>query len=155
MLFRSQAAKIGIVWHTSYTGKSIDTLSTHFDVNISSLKKSRNVWFRTNRFTDVTGKATLTKSEKDRLDKILKEIGSLFRTIPAGVLNQIASSESYREPIMTYYNQKVRAGEHMGAGHVNEIIKFITDRYAKKIADAKMPATKDKKTKERNLLIAW
>ena len=150
-----QAAKIGIVWHTSYTGKSIDTLSTHFDVNISSLKKSRNVWFRTNRFTDVTGKATLTKSEKDRLDKILTEIGSLFRTIPAGVLNQIASSESYREPIMTYYNQKVRAGEHMGAGHVNEIIKFITDRYAKKIADAKMPATKDKKTKERNLLIAW
>ena len=150
-----QAAKIGIVWHTSYTGKSIDTLSTHFDVNISSLKKSRNVWFRTNRFTDVTGKATLTKSEKDKLDKILTEIGSLFRTIPAGVLNQIASNDSYREPIMTYYNQKVRAGEHMGAGHVNEIIKFITDRYAKKIADAKMPATKDKKTKERNLLIAW
>ena len=56
---------------------------------------------------------------------------------------------------MTYYNQKVRAGEHMGSGHVNEIIKFVSDKYDKQILAAKMPATKAKRTKEKNLVIGW
>ena len=150
-----QSARMGIVFHTSYSGTRMDSLTTNFDVDISSLKKSKNVWFRSNRFVDVTGRATLTKSENDRLSSILKQAGSLFRTIPASLLNQIATNDTYRLHIMTFYNQKVRAGEHMGANHTAQLIKWVGDKYKKQIDDAKMPATKAKRKAEMDMVLRW
>jgi hypothetical protein len=150
------SSRMGIVFHTTYSGATMSTLQTHFDVDIGRLRASKSVWYRENKFMDVTGAARLTKVENDRLSLILKEAGSLFRTIPSALLNEISTNEMYREPIMTYYNQKVRAGQqHMGAGHINDIIKFITDRFNKKISEAKMPATKAKRKAEMNLIIKW
>ena len=149
------SSRMGIVFHTTYSGATMSTLQTHFDVDVGRLRASKNVWYRENRFTDVTGRATLTKSENDRLSGILTQAGGLFRQIPASLLNEIAVNETYRIPIMTYYNQKVRAGEHMKSSHVQEIIKFVSDKYDKQIADAKMPATKQKRTMEKNKVIGW
>ena len=149
------SSRMGIVFHTTYHGSSMSTLQTHFDVDIGRLKSSKNVWYRENRFTDVTGRATLTKAENDRLTTILSQAGNLFRQIPAALLNEIAANETYRIPIMTYYNQKVRAGEHMKASHVNEIIKFVSDKYDKQIGEAKMPATKAKRNAEKKMVVGW
>lgn len=150
-----QSARIGIVFHTSYTGPRMDSLTTNFDVDITSLRKSKNVWFRSNRFVDVTGRATLTKSENAKLTSILSQCGSTFRTIPASLLNQIATNDTYRIHIMTFYNQKVRAGEHMTAGHTAQLIKWVGDKYQKQIDDAKMPATKAKRKAERDMVLRW
>ena len=149
------SSRMGIVFHTSYSGTSMSNLQTHFDVDIASLRKSKNVWFRTNRFTNVTGRATLTKAENERLSKILTSTGSLFRTIPAALLNQIATNDTYRLQMMTFYNQKVRAGEHMGANHTAELIKWVGDKYKKSIDEAKMPATKAKRKAEMDIVLRW
>ena len=148
-------SRMGIVFHTTYHGTSMSNLQTHFDVDIGKLRSSTKVWYRENRFTDVSGKATLTKAENDKITDILKRAGSLFRSIPASLLNEIATNETYRIPIMTYTNQKVRAGEHMGASHVQEVIKFVEDKYNKNIMAAKMPATKAKRTQEKNIVMRW
>ena len=150
-----QSARIGIVFHTSYSGSRMDSLTTNFDVDITSLRKSKNVWFRSNRFVDVTGRATLTKSENAKLTSILSQCGSTFRTIPSSLLNQIATNDTYRIHIMTFYNQKVRAGEHMTAGHTAQLIKWVGDKYQKQIDDAKMPATKAKRKAERDMVLRW
>jgi hypothetical protein len=149
------AAKIGIVFHTSYHGKTMQTLQTHFDINVNDFRPSRNVWYRSNKFIDVTGRATLTKAENARLTGLLSQIGSLFRTIPASLLNQIATNDTYRIHMMTFYNQKVRAGEHMGAGYVSQLIKWVGDKYQKGIDEAKMPATKAKRQAERDMVLRW
>lgn len=155
MAHQISAAKIGIVFHTTYHGKTMDTLQTHFDINIGAFRPSKNVWYRTNKFMDVTGKATLTKTENERLTKILSEVGSTFRTIPGAILNQIAANETYRIQIMSFYNQKVRAGEHMSAGHTAQLIKWVGDKYQKGVDEAKMPATKAKRKAERDIVLRW
>jgi hypothetical protein len=149
------SSRMGIVFHTTYSGATMSTLQTHFDVNIGKLRSSKNVWYRENRFTDVTGRATLTPDENKRVTSTLSQAGTLFRSIPASLLNEIAANETYRVPIMTYYNQKVRAGEHMGARHVQEVMKFVEDKYNKAIGEAKMPATKAKRTQEKNIVMRW
>lgn len=150
-----RAAQIGIVFHTTYTGPSMDKLQTHFDIDITSLKKSRNVWFRTNRLLDVTGAARLSKEENKRLTGILSQAGSLFRTIPASLLNQLSSNETYRVPIMTYMNQKVRAGQHMGPNFAKEVMDFIATKYNKSINDAKRADTKANRRKEKDAVMRW
>ena len=150
-----RAAKIGIVFHTTYTGSSMQTLQTHFDIDITSMRKSRNVWFRTNRLLDVTNAARLNKTENARLTGILSQAGSIFRTIPASLLNQISSNETYRIPIMTYMNQKVRAGEHIGTTFAKEVMDFVATKYNKTIADAKRPDTKANRRKEKDAVMRW
>ena len=150
-----KAAKIGIVFHSTYTGKTMQTLQTHFDIDITSLRKSRNVWFRTNRLLDVTSAARLSKTENAKLTGILSQAGSLFRSIPASLLNQIATNEAYRIPIMTYMNQKVRMGEHMGANFAKEVMDFVADKYNKTIADAKRPDTKANRRKQKDAVMRW
>lgn len=150
-----KAAQIGIVFHTTYTGKTMQSLQTHFDIDITSLRKSRNVWFRTNRLIDVTAAARLTKEENSRLTSILSQAGSLFRTIPASLLNQISTNETYRIPIMTYMNQKVRQGEHMGSNFVKEVMDFVATKYNKSINDAKRADTKANRRKEKDAVMRW
>jgi hypothetical protein len=133
----------------------MDSLQTEFDVNIGAFRPSKNVWYRENRFTDVTGRATLTKAENAKLTGILSQAGSLFRTIPAGLLGEIATNATYRVDIMTFNNQKVRAGQSYGAGYTAELIKWVGDKYTKNIADAKMPATRQKRTQERDMILRW
>jgi hypothetical protein len=150
-----QSAKMGIVWHTTYHGKTMDSLQTHFDVNIGKLRSSKNVWYRENRFTDVTGRATLTKAENAKLTSILSQAGSLFRTIPSSILNEIANNETYRIPIMTFHNQKVRAGENLGSSHTQQLIKYVEDKYQSNVDSAKLAATKQKRMAEKNMVVRW
>lgn len=149
------SAKMGIVFHTTYHGKSMQTLQTHFDADITNFRRSKNVWFRENRFVDVTGKATLTANENARLTSILSSAGSIFRKIPASFLNEISMNDAYRVPIMTFHNQKVRAGEHLSSNHTNELIKYINEKYNARVLEAKMAATKQKRIAEKNKVVGW
>ena len=150
-----KASQIGIVFHTTYHGKTMDSLQTHFDVNIGNFNKSKNVWFRTNRLVDVTSAARLSQSEKDQLTAILSQAGNLFRTIPAGVLNEIASNETYRVHIMSFFNQKIRAGEHFGPSHTAQLIKWVGDKYSDNVNGAKKPETRQKRNMERTVVLRW
>ena len=47
-------SKIGIVWHTTYTGKSFETMKASYGVNVSSLKTSKNVWSQDAMLRDMT-----------------------------------------------------------------------------------------------------
>ena len=150
-----RAAQIGIVFHTTYTGKTMQTLQTHFDVDIASFRKTKDVWFRTNRLLDVTAAARLSKEENARLTSILSQAGAIFRTVPSTLLNQIANNETYRVPIMTYMNQKVRQGQHMGPGFAKEVMDFVATKYNKTITDAKRPETKANRRKEKDAVMRW
>ena len=60
-------AKIGVVWHTTYEGDSLPSMSAKFGVDIKGLKKIDSVWMDNASFKDVSGKATFTKSETEEV----------------------------------------------------------------------------------------
>jgi len=74
-------AKIGVVWHTTYTGKDLQSMKASFGVNISGLKNVSNVWMDDATFKDVSGSATFTQSETDAITKELSIAGSTFQTL--------------------------------------------------------------------------
>ena len=41
---RIKSAKIGVVWHTTYTGKTLQDMKASFGANIKGLKKSSSIW---------------------------------------------------------------------------------------------------------------
>jgi hypothetical protein len=133
------AAQLGVVFHTSYTGKDIENMKASFNIDIGHLTATKDVWFRDASFTDASGSATFTEKETADLTSILSQAGRLFNTIPALTLNKIASSETYLLQIKTYNNTKIREGQEIRdtRAHVNGLMKWVEDRLNKEILAAK------------------
>ena len=130
-----QSAKMGIVWHTTYTGKSFETMKASFGKNIKSkLRASKNVWFDDATYRDVTGTATMTQTETEEVTKVLSRAGTLFQTIKPAILNGFANDEELLIMTKTFNNSKIRLGQPIidnGASHVRGLVQFITDKFQK------------------------
>ena len=150
-----QSAKMGIVWHTTYTGSSFETMKASFGKNIKSkLRASKNVWFDDATYRDVTGTATMTQTETDQVTKVLSRAGTLFQTIKPAILNGFANDEELLIMTKTFNNSKIRMGQPIidnGASHVRGLVGFITDKFQKdedsKKTEAGKQAVRERKQK--------
>ena len=147
-----QAAQMGIVFHTSYSGRKFEDMRASFNIDIGNLSKTKDVWFRDASFVDASGTATFTERETAQITNLLSNAGRTFQSISSLVLNRIASSETILMQIKTFNNTKVRAGEKITntTTHVNELTRWVESRMNAEILKAKMEATKKKKQTEKN-----
>lgn len=146
-----QAAQIGVVFHTSYTGKTMEDMKASFNIDIKNLVTTKDVWFRDADFTDVSGSATFTDQETRAITRILSDVGSIFRTSSSIVLNRISTNEKIRLFIKTFNNKKVREGEMIKdtISHVRQMILDIEKQLNDKILDAKRADTKQNRIAEK------
>lgn len=138
-------SKIGVVWHTIYSGDSFETMKASFGQAISTkLKDSVAVWHTDATFKDVSGAATFTDAETKALTAILSKAGMLFKSIPASTLNDISDNDEFLMRVKTYNNSKVRAGEKITntSAHVTGLMNFIHNYYQKEADKKKTEAGK-------------
>ena len=74
-------SKVGIVWHTTYTGNELQNMKASFGADISKLNKVSSVWMDDATYKDVSGEATFTESETEKVTKVLSEVGRTFQKI--------------------------------------------------------------------------
>ena len=153
-----QRAKVGIIWHTSYSGSSFETMSASFGKDIvSKLKKSKDVWMDDATLKDVSGTATLTKAESLLLSKKLSEAGKIFQKIASKTLKEIESNKELNLVINVYNNSMVRKGQRITdtSKHAKGLIQFVTDRYAKQIDKRTSQKGKDIQIQKRDELLSF
>jgi hypothetical protein len=75
------AAQMGIVFHTSYTGKTMADLRASFNIDIKNLTTTKDVWFRDAYFFDASGTATFTEAETKQITSILSQAGRTLQSI--------------------------------------------------------------------------
>ena len=144
-------AQIGVVFHTSYSGKTMTDMKASFNIDIGNLKNTKDVWFRDASFTDVSGSASFTEEETKQITSILSDAGKTFLSINSLILNKIASSDVYKTYIKTFNNAKVRQGQKITdtRRHTIDLINFIEMKLNKEIQDAKKEDTKKKRISEK------
>jgi hypothetical protein len=150
-----KSVKMGIVWHTTYSGNTMADMKASFGADIGGLKQSRNVWFRDASFVDASGTATFTKQETDVLNAILSQAGSLFRTISPRTLNIIATNDTYKIAIKAWNNSKVREGKEITntTQHVAGLITTTEEKLNKSILEAKKADTRQKREMEKKIIM--
>lgn len=149
---------VGIVWHTTYVGKTIAGLKPTFGKNIvNKFKKTTTAWMEDATLTDVTGVATFTDSERKEFDSKLSAIGKKFRGAVANTLNSIHQDEDLLKLLLTYNNSKIRANERITdvVAHVNGLYQFIHDRYQEEIENLKTGAAKRRKDEARTKILSF
>ena len=147
-----RAAQMGVVFHTSYTGKTFSDMKASFNIDIKNLTPTKDVWFRDAYFTDASGTASFTEEETKQITSILSNVGTLFKQTSSLSIGRISSNDTIREYIKTFNNTKVRAGQKITntAAHTRELLKYVEGRLNEKIIDAKQEKTKREKTMIKN-----
>ena len=146
------AAQLGIVFHTTYNGRSMDSLRASFNIDIGHFSQTKDVWFRDASFVDASGTATFTETETKNLTNILSQAGKVFQSINPSVLNRLSTNDTFNLYVKTFNNTKVREGEAIKntTQHTVQLVKWIEDRLNKEILAAKKEETKQKRITEKN-----
>ena len=68
-------AEIGVVFHTTYTGESLEGMGASFGADVSDLYKTPNVWYSDVNYQDFSGSVTMTSSETTQITSHLSKAG--------------------------------------------------------------------------------
>ena len=147
-------AKVGVVWHTTYTGDKLQDMKASFGADISKLSKPSSVWMDDATYKDVSGKATFTEKETDAVTKILSQTGKTFQRINSPLLKQFLNLQNSLTgtlsgaSLKTYNNSKVRAGEIIKnpKQHAAGYVKWVESSIQKQIDKVKSDKGKEKYT---------
>ena len=140
-------AQIGIIFHTSYSGKTMASLSASFGASVGSLKKNKSVFF-----DDATYKQSedpgFTDSEEKAFDSIIKMAeGSAYKA--GAFIDKIKKDKgplSLGIQLKTFFNTYIRQGTKIEGTQrlVNNFEVYFRDRLKKEIDSKKTQATKQK-----------
>ena len=143
-------SKMGIVFHTTYTGNTVEDLSASFGANISSLGNSSDVWVDDATYKDVSGNSTMTAKETLKLTQVLSGVGKSFHGITKKdlqkfqelqtTINQKGAGASYK----TYCNAQIRGGTFKPtyAGYMKHFENYWRDKVVGKVKMEKTKAIK-------------
>ena len=151
-----KAAQMGIVWHTSYTGSTFETMRASYGVNVSKLKKNKNVWSQDAILRDLT-KATMSKKETEVVNGYLSIAGKIFNQISGNTLRSLERNQDLAKHIETFNNSFVRKGQVVQdtSRHVTNLIRFIQTKYKKEIDARKTDRGKAGQQKKLDDLLSF
>lgn len=137
-------AKLGIVFHTRYTGDSFETMRASYDVSVNEFKSAPSVWVQDAQLRDVSGTVTMTAVDTAEVTAAISTAGRIFQKIAGSTLREISGNPDLARTIETYNNTFVRAGSTIGDTnkHVNGLIAYIKKKYEKEIESRKSEAGK-------------
>jgi hypothetical protein len=147
MYDRIRAAKIGIIFHTSYSGKKIKTMKASFGASVSGLRKNSNVFFDDARYKQAEDPG-LTKGEEKQFDSIISMAqGSVYK---GGAFIDLIKKDkgplSLGVQLKTFFNTYIRAGEKIGNTKVltNNFEVYFIGKLKKEINSVKTDKAKQK-----------
>jgi hypothetical protein len=147
-------AKLGIIFHTSYTGgDTIDTMQANFGVNVTSFTQTKDVWFDDATYKDYTGVASLTPSENAKIEKYLAATAKTMQKIGAQRFDIVLQDREFNRMIKPFINKQIRGGSHAAEpiqflqqfiAHYNEEMMKGVDDPSSRVAQNRLAKIKAK-----------
>ena len=148
-----QEAKLGIVFHTSYSGRSLDTMTASFG-NIG-VQGNTDVFVTSSDFKNASGEANMTSAEKttyanlvNKTEGSLKQASRFLDLMKTNNMNKFTLNVMFK----TFFNRYVREGKSLvGARNTaRDFAQYFSNALDKEIATKKMKSTKDKYLELKN-----
>jgi hypothetical protein len=155
MYEKAKRAKIGVVFHTRYTGNTIADLNASFGVDISQFESSKDVFVISAEVDTLGSNILLTTREKQTLNG-MKSTASKLLPGCKSFLNIIAELIEANDQLTigprlkTYFNSYVREGKKVNnvPQFIDNFKKYFEGVVKKEVDKAKMPKTKAAKLKK-------
>ena len=151
-----RAAKIGIVWHTTYTGSKFENMKASYGVDTSKFRDSKNVWSQDAMLRDMT-QFTMTKKDTEEVNANLSNAGRIFNKISGTTLRTLEANQDLAQLIETFNNTFVRKGQVIGntKAHVMKLISHIKQKFQKEIDKRKTEKGKSAQQKKLDEILKF
>ena len=135
------ASKLGIVFHTEYTGRTMQDLTAGFGADVSKLQGKPEVAVFSSEFTNVGGAANLSMVEKANVNRTILAAERNLRQGASFIKGvQDVGKGPFTLPALfkVYFNQVVREGRVPSAQVMSkQFCCFIDEKFNKEIAKKK------------------
>lgn len=134
---------IGVVWHTQYTGKSLETMTASFDFSITSLKQTKGVWQQ-----DANYKGGVVNVDTNNIN------------IPTKLTKFLNIQNSFPKKLIgaklkTFNNKFVMEGKKLSSSsrHARSYITYVKNRYNVEIDKLKTVKARTQLTEQRDQVV--
>jgi hypothetical protein len=140
------ASKMGIIFHTTYTGDNLEDMTASFGADISGLNKTNDVWFDDATYKDVSGVATLTDQENATLKMGIATTNDAINKADFEAI----SNQEYAKLFQQYVNSRIKTDQPQIAdpkSFANDFVEWYKQYIQKDISklknqDPQAPAVK-------------
>ena len=148
-----EEAKLGIVFHTSYSGKTLDAMSASFGG--ITVQGNNDVFVTSSDFRNASGEANMTQAEKttymnlvNKTEGSLKQASRFLDMMKTNNINKFTLNIMFK----TFFNSYIRQGKTLiGARNTaRDFAQYFSNALDKEIATKKMKTTKDKYLELKN-----
>ena len=148
-----EEAKLGIVFHTSYSGKTLDAMSASFGG--ITVQGNNDVFVTSSDFRNASGEANMTQAEKttymnlvNKTEGSLKQASRFLDMMKTNNMNKFTLNIMFK----TFFNSYIRQGKTLiGARNTaRDFAQYFSNALDKEIATKKMKTTKDKYLELKN-----
>ena len=146
---KASKAKLGVVFHTSYSGNDIGSMSAKFGYDVSQLDDSKNVLVLSAETGQLGSDVLLTKSEKQTMEKLKTSSVSYLRNA-SSFLDEVAEQIKSKDQLVIgtrlkiFFNKYVREGKKLpnSTVFVTEFQKYFETEVKKAADKVKTPKAK-------------
>jgi hypothetical protein len=133
------SAKLGMIFHTTYTGDSLANMNAQGGADVSSFAKSNDVFFDNASYKDVSGSAKFTDDETKKFYNSIEKLETLLNGVPRNLSSVLGQNNDFVPMFQMYINAMVKQGQL--PSDVNKFLlgfkKFYADRMQQQISGLK------------------
>ncbi len=133
------AAKVGIIFHTTYVGDKLSDMNAQAGVDVESFSQNSAVFFDNASYKDVSGSAKFTDDETKQFYNGIEKLESLLNNVPRNLSSLLGQNQDFVPMFQMYINAMVKQGQL--PGNVNQFLqgfkKFYADRMQQQISGLK------------------
>ena len=152
-------SKMGIVFHTEYSGKTMQDLTAGFGADVSKLQGKPEVAVFSSEFQNVGGAANLSKVERASVNRTILAAETNLRqgqTFIKGIQDVGKGPFTLPALFKVYFNQVVREGRVPPAQIMSkQFCSFIDKKFTTEIAKKKTGKSKVEWMKRRNEAVKY
>ncbi len=124
-------AKLGIIFHTTYTGDTLANMSASAGADVESFGSSPDVFFDNATYKDVSGSAKFTADETKAFMNGIEKLESLLQNVPRDLSSQLGNNKDFVPYFQMYINAMVKQGQL--PSNVNQFLKGFQQYYSDKM----------------------
>ena len=145
-------SKIGIVFHTKYSGDTFGTMNAEFGVDVSGFGEDGNVWYDDAYYKDLSGTATFNNSQTLAIRTKIDQIAQLTEQVPMPLWMKLSTNKDFTTYMLQFINKLVRGNKLSMSG--KDMMQQFLNYYRDVQAQAKDKLKTDKAKDKRDEMVA-
>ena len=140
-------SKLGIVFHTKYSGDTFSTMNAEFGVDVSGFGEDGNVWYDDAYYKDLSGTATFSSNQTLAIRTKIDQIAQLTEQVPMPLWMKLSTNKDFTTYMLQFINKLVRGNmlSMSGKDMMQQFLNYYRDVQAQAKDKLKTDKAKDKR----------